>query len=89
VLVYVTVATLSLPGGLVLTLAGGLLFGTRGGRHCRAWSGRQWGATLVFLIARAAIADAKLGDLAGSSAGCRASRANSRSCTGSIRCSSR
>jgi uncharacterized membrane protein YdjX (TVP38/TMEM64 family) len=64
VLVYVTVATLSLPGGLVLTLAGGLLFGTVVG-GIAAIVGATVGATLVFLIARAAIADAKLGDLAG------------------------
>jgi uncharacterized membrane protein YdjX (TVP38/TMEM64 family) len=64
VLVYVTVATLSLPGGLVLTLAGGLLFGTVVG-GLAAIVGATVGATLVFLIARAAIADAKLGDLAG------------------------
>ena len=64
VLVYVTVATLSLPGGLVLTLAGGLLFGTLVG-GIAAVVGATVGATLVFLIARAAIADAKFGDLAG------------------------
>ena len=64
VLVYVTVATLSLPGGLVLTLSGGLLFGTLVG-GIAAIVGATVGATLVFLIARAAIADAKLGDLAG------------------------
>ena len=64
VLIYVTVATLSLPGGLVLTLAGGLLFGTLVG-GIAAIVGATIGATLVFLIARAAIADAKFGDLAG------------------------
>jgi uncharacterized membrane protein YdjX (TVP38/TMEM64 family) len=64
VLVYITVATLSLPGGLVLTLAGGLLFGTVVG-GIAAIVGATVGATLVFLIARAAIADAKFGDLAG------------------------
>jgi uncharacterized membrane protein YdjX (TVP38/TMEM64 family) len=64
VLVYITVATLSLPGGLVLTLAGGLLFGTVVGGMA-AIVGATVGATLVFLIARAAVADAKFGDLAG------------------------
>lgn len=64
VLIYVAVATLSLPGGLVLTLAGGLLFGTVVG-GIAAVVGATIGATLVFLIARAAIADAKFGDLAG------------------------
>jgi uncharacterized membrane protein YdjX (TVP38/TMEM64 family) len=64
IFVYTTVATLSLPGGLVLTLAGGLLFGTAVG-GIAAIIGATMGATLVFLIARAAIADAKLGDLAG------------------------
>ena len=64
VLIYVVVATLSLPGGLVLTLSGGLLFGTVVG-GIAAIVGATAGATLVFLIARAAIADAKLGDLAG------------------------
>ena len=64
VLVYVAVATLSLPGGLVLTLSGGLLFGTVVG-GIAAIVGATAGATLVFLIARAAISDAKLGDLAG------------------------
>jgi uncharacterized membrane protein YdjX (TVP38/TMEM64 family) len=64
VLIYITVATLSLPGGLVLTLAGGLLFGTVVG-GIAAIVGATVGATLVFLIARAAVADAKFGDLAG------------------------
>jgi len=64
VLVYVAMVTLSLPGGLVLTLAGGLLFGTVVG-GIAAIVGATIGATLVFLIARAAIADTKLGDLAG------------------------
>jgi uncharacterized membrane protein YdjX (TVP38/TMEM64 family) len=64
VLIYVVVATLSLPGGLVLTLSGGLLFGTVVG-GIAAIVGATAGATLVFLIARAAIADTKLGDLAG------------------------
>jgi uncharacterized membrane protein YdjX (TVP38/TMEM64 family) len=48
VLIYVTVATLSLPGGLVLTLAGGLLFGTLVG-GIAAIVGATIGATLVFL----------------------------------------
>jgi uncharacterized membrane protein YdjX (TVP38/TMEM64 family) len=64
VLIYVAVATLSLPGGFVLTLAGGLLFGTLVGGIAAVVAATA-GATLVFLIARAAIAEARLADLAG------------------------
>jgi uncharacterized membrane protein YdjX (TVP38/TMEM64 family) len=64
VLLYVTVVALSLPGALVLTLSGGLLFGTLVG-GVAALVGATLGATLVFLIARTAIADANLSDLAG------------------------
>jgi uncharacterized membrane protein YdjX (TVP38/TMEM64 family) len=53
-LVYAAAVALSVPGGLVLTLAGGFLFGT--------WLGAGWavlgattGAVAVFLIARSAI----------------------------------
>ena len=64
ILIYVTAVALSLPGALVLTLSGGLLFGTLVG-GIAALVGATLGATLVFLIARTAIADANLSDLAG------------------------
>jgi uncharacterized membrane protein YdjX (TVP38/TMEM64 family) len=61
VLAYVTLYTLlvalSLPCGLVMTTAGGLLFGWLGGTLA-AIAGATLGATLVFLIARKAVGDA-------------------------------
>jgi uncharacterized membrane protein YdjX (TVP38/TMEM64 family) len=52
--IYVTAVTLSLPGAVFLTVAGGLLFGTLIG-GLTAIMAATLGATLVFLIARSAI----------------------------------
>jgi uncharacterized membrane protein YdjX (TVP38/TMEM64 family) len=56
---YTTLVALSVPGALVLTMAGGFLFGTWIGGSC-AVVGATAGATLIFLAARAG-----LGDIAG------------------------
>lgn len=53
---YVAIVGLSLPGGTVLTLTGGLLFGWLGGALA-AVVGATAGATIVFLIARTAMGD--------------------------------
>lgn len=53
---YTTVIALSLPGGLILTLTGGLLFGcVLGG--LLAVTSATLGATVVFLIARSSLGD--------------------------------
>jgi uncharacterized membrane protein YdjX (TVP38/TMEM64 family) len=52
--IYVIAVTLSLPGAVFLTVAGGLLFGTLTG-GLTAIMAATLGATLVFLIARSAI----------------------------------
>ena len=52
--VYIAAVTLSLPGAVFLTIAGGLLFGTLVG-GAAAIVGGTIGATLLFLIARSAI----------------------------------
>jgi len=54
--VYVCAAALSLPGGLILTAAGGLLFGWVVGAIA-AVVGATTGATLLFLIARSALGE--------------------------------
>jgi uncharacterized membrane protein YdjX (TVP38/TMEM64 family) len=54
VTVYVAVVALSLPGGLVLTLTGGLLFGWVVGAVATVFAATA-GATLVFLIARSSL----------------------------------
>lgn len=54
--IYVAIVGLSLPGGAVLTLTGGLLFGWLGGALA-AVIGATAGATVVFLIARTATGD--------------------------------
>ncbi len=56
ILLYVAVVAISLPGSAVLTIAGGLLFGTGGGAAC-AVVGATGGAVLLFLAARYAIGD--------------------------------
>jgi uncharacterized membrane protein YdjX (TVP38/TMEM64 family) len=56
VLVYASVVALSIPGGAILTIAGGFLFGTWFGTVL-VLIGATLGATLVFLIARTAIGD--------------------------------
>jgi uncharacterized membrane protein YdjX (TVP38/TMEM64 family) len=50
---YITVVSLSLPGGAVLTVAGGFLFGPLVG-SVAACLGALAGATMIFLIARSA-----------------------------------
>lgn len=57
VLAYVAVVALSLPGALVMTLSGGLLFGWQLGAPA-AVVGATIGATLIFLIARSSIGEA-------------------------------
>ncbi len=56
VLAYVAVVALSLPGGLVMTLAGGLLFGWVVGAPATI-VGATIGATIVFLIARTSLGE--------------------------------
>ena len=48
---------LSLPGGLVLTATGGLLFGWLARGDWRPWSAPSAGATLLFLVARSALGE--------------------------------
>jgi uncharacterized membrane protein YdjX (TVP38/TMEM64 family) len=54
--VYAAAVALSLPGGAVLTLAGGLLFGWLLGGIASIF-GATIGASIVFLIARSALGD--------------------------------
>lgn len=61
--IYVVAVALSLPGGLILTVAGGLLFGTLVG-GLAAVVAATIGATIVFLIARTAVG-ANFSDRAG------------------------
>src|SRR5262245_23835061 len=56
VLVYVVAVSLSIPGALFLTIAGGLLFGTVVGGVAAVVAATS-GATLVFLIARSAFGE--------------------------------
>jgi uncharacterized membrane protein YdjX (TVP38/TMEM64 family) len=56
-LVYVAVVALSLPGGLVMTLAGGLLFGWKIGAPATVIAATA-GATLLFLIAKTSLGEA-------------------------------
>lgn len=53
---YVTVAALSVPGGFILTLTGGFLFGAALGGAAAAMSA-SLGATIVFLAARTVLND--------------------------------
>ena len=55
---------LSLPGGLILTVTGGLLFGTLVG-GLAAVIAATIGATIVFLIARTAVGDTLLSGVPG------------------------
>jgi len=62
--IYVLVVALSLPGGLVMTLSGGFLFGAVWGA-VMAVSGATVGATILFLVAKTSVGDfllAKAGD---------------------------
>jgi uncharacterized membrane protein YdjX (TVP38/TMEM64 family) len=54
--VYVAVVAMSLPGGLILTITGGVLFGWFAGGLAAAL-GATIGATLIFLLARHALHD--------------------------------
>ncbi len=53
---YITVVALSVPGALVLTVAGGAVFGTLLGA-LGAIVGATTGATIIFLIARGAVGE--------------------------------
>jgi uncharacterized membrane protein YdjX (TVP38/TMEM64 family) len=53
---YIAVVALSVPGALVLTVAGGLVFGTIPGA-LGAVVGATIGATIIFLIARGAVGE--------------------------------
>jgi uncharacterized membrane protein YdjX (TVP38/TMEM64 family) len=57
VLIYATVVALSVPGGAVLTITGGFLFGTLTGTALVVVAATS-GATLLFLIARTAFGHA-------------------------------
>lgn len=56
VVVYAAATALSVPGGLVLTLAGGFLFGTALAT-CLVVLGATTGAVLLFLVARTALGE--------------------------------
>jgi uncharacterized membrane protein YdjX (TVP38/TMEM64 family) len=56
VLAYVAVVALSLPGALVMTLTGGLLFGWQVGAPATV-IGATIGATLIFLVARSSFGE--------------------------------
>ena len=56
VIVYILVIAFSLPGGAVMTIAGGFLFGVAFGAVLTV-IGATIGATVLFLIARFALAD--------------------------------
>lgn len=56
VLIYTTATALSLPGGAILTIAGGFLFGTALGALL-ALTGATAGAVAVFLIARTSLGE--------------------------------
>jgi uncharacterized membrane protein YdjX (TVP38/TMEM64 family) len=54
--IYILAAALSIPGGLFLTIAGGILFGWFVGGLAAAL-GASIGATILFLVARTALCD--------------------------------
>jgi uncharacterized membrane protein YdjX (TVP38/TMEM64 family) len=56
VLLYITVVAFSVPCGLVLTVAGGVVFGTFLGA-LGAIVGATTGATIIFLVARGAVGE--------------------------------
>lgn len=56
VAVYIAVVALSLPGGLIMTLTGGILFGGLAG-GAAAIVGATIGATIIFLIAKTAFGE--------------------------------
>jgi len=53
---YAVIVAFSIPGGLVMTVTGGFLFGTLGGAACSV-IGATLGAIAVFLAARTALGD--------------------------------
>jgi uncharacterized membrane protein YdjX (TVP38/TMEM64 family) len=57
VAVYVVAVTLSMPGAFVITIAGGMLFGTWTGTALSV-AGATTGAVMLFLIVRHALAEA-------------------------------
>ncbi|GJM03226.1 MAG: TVP38/TMEM64 family protein [Rhodomicrobium sp.] len=56
ILLYIAIAALSIPGGLIVTVAGGLLFGWFIGTLATV-IGATIGATLLFLIARSSLGE--------------------------------
>jgi len=54
--IYIAVVAFSLPGGLVMTLTGGFLFGAVWGA-AMAVTGATLGATILFLIAKTSLGD--------------------------------
>ncbi len=56
IFIYISVVAFSLPGGLVMTISGGLLFGANLGA-LYAVSGATIGATALFLIAKTSLGD--------------------------------
>lgn len=56
IVIYALAVSVSLPGALWFTIAGGLLFGWGWG-GVYAWIGATMGATLIFLAARTALAN--------------------------------
>ncbi len=54
--IYILVVALSLPGGMVMTLSGGFLFGAVWGTFM-AVMGATLGATILFLIAKTSLGD--------------------------------
>jgi uncharacterized membrane protein YdjX (TVP38/TMEM64 family) len=57
IVVYVAVVALSLPGGLVMTVTGGLLFGWLVGALATV-VGATAGATIIFLVAKSSLGEA-------------------------------
>ena len=60
VFVYIAVVALSLPGGLIMTLSGGLLFGWQLGAPATV-VGATIGATIIFLIAKTSFGESLAG----------------------------
>lgn len=60
ILLYIVVVALSLPGGLAMTLAGGLLFGWQIGAPAAVVAATA-GATLLFLIAKTSLGETLAG----------------------------
>ena len=65
ILLYIAVVAFSLPGGLVMTISGGFLFGTLDG-GLYAVFGATIGATALFLIAKTSVGDYLLARAGGS-----------------------